>query len=319
MLLNEKEDLSIIIIDSGGVLLSQKFPLKREGVQIITTEHKNQPYQRYLGYLASKSEWLLFLDDDMEPLPATMDYLEHKIEKDGRRFSFFALNFIDKHPDSFLNRSEPSILRSTSSSKLETFLRKISGYPLLPPGKYWSNGVKGPQPSKGGETEYSSGGAFLVRKDVLYKNFNMQLFDLYEKREGKGEDGILSYTASMITKVFFISKTLFLHNDQNNSVYTKNDFQFNRTVAFSRAYLNYEFHRLNNLSLTKAKLKYLNYSFWRLLGLIVNFICNREKRSFSALKGYFLGVYHGHFFKYDQTLSRNSYWKKEALRELGNA
>lgn len=305
----KKEDAKalIIVVDSGD----KKFTIDTKqynNVNVVESKHKNQPFQRFLGYHHTKTDWILYLDDDMEPLESTFKVLNELITEKGNEFGLFALKFMDKHQNSFIKNQKESVLKS---SRMATFFRVFSGYPILPEGIYGRNGVKGIQPKQGGRTYHSGGGAFLVKKEYLYQNFNMQLFDLYESRKGKGEDGILSYTVSKQTNLYYYPKQLFWHNDQANSVYTKNEKQFNKIVAYSRLYLNLEYARLNNKSIFLARLSYLWYSKWRIFGLLINSILRPSKINWNRLKGYVTGVLMALGLNYKKKLENNSYWINE--------
>ena len=258
-----KSDLvsNCIIVDSGG----NNYP-KSCNYRVIQASHKNQPYQRYLGYVASKSDWLLYLDDDMEPITGWEEILFSLIENKGTDTKAFALCFIDKHENSYLKRTESSIFAGSSQTKsIVKVVRMISGYPILNNGEFTFNGVKGSLPKNGGVVKYVGGGAFMASRQVLYRNFNMQLFNLYERRMGKGEDGIIGYTVFKLASIYYCPTPVFVHNDQGNSVYTRNDFEYNKLVAFSRLYLSCEFCRLNGKLIIFGRLSFLNYSFWRVL------------------------------------------------------
>ena len=302
-----------IIVDSGG----NDFP-SSDSYQLIRSSHKNQPYQRYLGYKASTSHWLLYLDDDMEPLEGWDEELEGLISKKGKDgYGAFAIKFEDKHSNSYLGNTEISVFQSKQPNALVKALRWLSGYPILDNGVYKFNGVKGHFPQSGGDVEYIGGGAFLVKRETLYVNFNMQLFSYYEKRMGKGEDGILGYTLSKMGKVYYHSKTLFLHNDQGNSVYTRNDHQFNKVVSFSRAYLSLEYCRLNNKPFILGRLSFINYSFWRLVGLSLNAMLKPSKRKVQSLKGYISGSFAGMSLNFNKKLGKhNKYWELEAEKDI---
>ena len=166
------------------------------------------------------------------------------------------------------------------------------------------------------KVEHCSGGAFLAQSQYLYRNFNMQLFDLYDRREGKGEDGILTYTVSKSIAIYYCADQLFWHNDQGDSVYSSNHFRYNKIVASSRAYLNYEYHRLNNISLYYAQWGYFNYSFWRSLGLLLNFLMRPTLIRWHSLAGYFVGWRSGSTLKFDSTLIRNDEWHERALLDV---
>ncbi|WP_313420143.1 glycosyltransferase [Sphingobacterium multivorum] len=300
----------IIIVDSGNndfnlVALNRK-------VEVYRSSHKNQPYQRFLGFCNTDSKWVLFLDDDMEPMEGWDRDIVEIINKYNEDIGLIGLNFKDLHQHSFLNKNHRSITSSNSSSKFFNFIRKITGYPILSHGIYYKNGVKGAFPTVESFVEHVSGGAFLANKDFLYKNVNFELFSLYEKRLGKGEDGILGYSVSKMAPVVFYPKQLFWHNDQGNSIYTQNHYQFNFVVAFSRLYLNREYYRLNKKSLILAWSSYLNYSIWRIVGLTGNFLIKPSKVRFSALRGYFMGSIKALYFRYNKDLkSVNQYWLTE--------
>ncbi len=302
----ETNNIPIIIVDSGDnkFVNTENHP----NVKIVISKHKNQPFQRFLGYANVKTDWILYLDDDMEPLDDTFKILENLIHEKGEQFGLFALKFLDKHQNSFLKAQKKSVLKT---SKIVAFLRAFSGYPILPEGIYGKNGIRGTQPKHGGQTFYTSGGAFIVKKEYLYKNFNMQLFDLFEKRHGMGEDAILGYTISKQTKLYYYPKQLFWHNDQANSVYTRNDKQFHKIVAFSRLYLNQELARLNNKSIFLARLSYLWFANWRIFGLCVNLVLRPSNVNWNRIKGYITGVFMTFGFRFKSKLENNSYWQNE--------
>ncbi len=302
----ESNKIPIIIVDSGDAKFSNTDNYQE--VKIVISNHKNQPFQRFLGHANVKTDWILYLDDDMEPLEGSFKILENLILEKGKQYGLFALKFLDKHQNSFLKKQKKSILKNL---KIIAFFKAFTGYPILPEGHFGKNGIRGVQPKNGGQTFYTSGGAFLVNKKYLYKNFNMQLFDLFEKRLGMGEDVILGYTISKQTKLYYYPKQLFWHNDQANSVYTKNEKQFNKIVAFSRLYLNLEYARLNNKSIVFARLSYLWFVNWRLIGLALNLIIKPTKINYNKFSGYFKGVLMSFLFKFDSKLRANQYWINE--------
>lgn len=301
-----------IVVDSGDNHFEDS-----DNFRLVRSSHKNQPYQRFLGYRAAKPGWLLYLDDDMEPLTDWDRKLSELLADKGSQYRMFALCFRDKHDQSYLQTTEKSVFSSKKPTPLVNALRWITGYPILPEGRYGANGVKGASPANGGEVEYVSGGAFIGHKDVLYRNFNPQLFNLYDKRLGKGEDGIMGFTTCKETKIYYYPQPLFLHNDQGNSVYTRNDYQFNKLVAFSRAYLSLEYYRLNNGVLLWARWLYFNYSFWRLVGMGLNLILKPTKRKWYGFKGYLNGSSKGIALKFHKDVNKlRAYWDAEVAKDL---
>ena len=308
---------NLIVVDSTSEANQEL--MDNDRVVYLRSSHKNQPYQRFLGYNASSSNWLLYLDDDMEPFDGWGKQLALLVADKGKQYKMFALCFKDKHDQSYLKTTEKSVF-STCNNKLNpiiNMIRWLMGYPILPDGKYGANGVKGKLPKKGGEVQYVGGGAFMGHRDVLYKNFNMQLFNLYDKRMGKGEDGILGYTTSKQTKLYYYPEPLFVHNDQGNSIYTRNDYQFNRLVAFSRAYLSLEYFRLNSNPLALARCLFINYSFWRLVGMGLNLVLKPSKMKWDGFRGYLNGTLKGVALKFHKDVNKlKAYWDEEVAKDL---
>lgn len=287
ILKHERSPEKIIIVDSSVEknLAIQKY----DKVDYIHSSHANQPYQRYVGYLASKSPLIVYLDDDMEIAD------ENAFEKIVCRFEEsnivgLAINFVNDNE--FLNQKVPKskfAFSVKSKKSLLNLFKILSGQVELETGKYWYNGLKGSQPQNGGQTEWFSGGAFAVSRKVLYKNFNFKLFDLYEKGLGKGEDGIMGYTLSKLGTLEFESEILFIHNDKKDSTYTQNFFSFSQRVIYSRLYLSYEFCRLSSRPLWKATVYYHWYVFWRVVGMVINQILSYQESRKEMLRGYLSG------------------------------
>ena len=59
------ENLSKIIVVDSSDSINDKFKTLIK-VKYIHSSHKNQPYQRYLGFMNANADLILYLDDDME-------------------------------------------------------------------------------------------------------------------------------------------------------------------------------------------------------------------------------------------------------------
>ena len=306
---------AIIIIDSS-TSINDDLASQHE-LHYLKTSHQNQPYQRYLGYKKATSKWLLFFDDDMEIIDE--QFVEKIISKlTTSNFVGLGLYFEDKHDQTFLKSMESSVFKSKNEKPgfLTKTFRAFTGYPILESGKVGWNGLRGKQPLDFNSTEWFSGGAFLAKKEFLYQNFNFSLFDLYEKRLGKGEDLIISYTLSKQGMVKFYPEKMLLHNDQQNSVYTNNHFQLAQRVLFSRLFLSYEFARLNKFSFNKTRFLYFRYSFFRTLSVFFNYLIKRNDKQKELLKGNFAALKMAFYFKYVIETNTESYWPLEAEKEL---
>lgn len=266
-LLAHKADFKrIIVVDSSDITNAELE--KIDEVLYLKSKHKNQPYQRYLGYLSSSSEFLLYLDDDMEI--ACDDFMQ--ILKDSVNSNFnlagIAICFEDKHSKTTLSEVPKSLW--SRNNGLISFIRWMTFYPTLPSGRLGYCGIRGKQPQLGGSTEWLSGGAFLANREMLFKNFNFQMFDLFEKKMGMGEDALIGYGLSKQGKLLYLSNLLFYHNDQRDSSYSINQYEFAKRVIYSRLFLSLEKSRLDGKGTLFPYFYFHVYALFRICGQILN-------------------------------------------------
>ncbi|CAN5668881.1 hypothetical protein BH11BAC3_BH11BAC3_19330 [soil metagenome] len=296
---------NIILVDSSDN--SHTILSSDERVIYLRSPHKNQPFQRYFGYIHSKADVLIFLDDDMEV--ANPDFLKiiTSTFKDDL-IAGLAIKFSDKHTDTALAAIPKSILfkRMTGLKKIVGW---ISGYPELPDGKFGLCGLRGKQPLNGGKTEWLSGGAFAARKTALFQNFNFQLFNLFEEKMGMGEDAIIGYGLNKQGVLLYNAALMFYHNDQRDSAYSLDHFAYARRVIFSRLYLSLEKTRLDGSSYIVATLHYHWYVLWRIAGLSINYLLKRNITKSNILKGSFEGWKKACHFKFDKQLKSTASWQ----------
>jgi len=277
----------LIIVDSSEK--AEKKYDKESRIKYIHCPYKNQPLQRYIGFCNSISDFLFFFDDDMRIVDKKcFEYLIKNYNK--KNIVGIQPNF-DYKNKFFDNKIPHSPLRSLARKyKLIGFLRFLGGNPEIANGKFWFNGLRSEINSDTKNIEWLCGPVFSVRRSNLYKNFNFQLFKLYEKNLGKGEDAILGYTLAQQGEIFFHHKKYFYHDDQENSQYTKDIFSYAQRVMYSRLYMSIEFSRLNKSSLLKALFLFLNYGLSRVLILIFNQLIDYQKDRNSMINGYFTGI-----------------------------
>ena len=123
----------------------------------------------------------------------------------------------------------------------------------------------------------------------MYSNFNMQLFDLYEQKLGKGEDGILGYTISLNGLIEAPPNVYFIHNDYSDSSYALDYSNFTKRVMYSRLYLAFEYYRLNNKHIVKGFLRFHHYAIGRILGATINYVLNPNSIQKEIINGYIQG------------------------------
>jgi glycosyltransferase involved in cell wall biosynthesis len=304
----------IIVVDSSEI--ENKELKNRSKVIYLRSSHKNQPYQRYLGFLKSTSDYLLFLDDDMEPASSEIVSVLTSQINIMPDFVGIAINFKDKYKESSLSHIPNTIF--PKGGYISFFLRSLTGYIKLSDGKVGYCGLRGSQPRDGGYTEWVSGGAFLAKRSELYLNFNFQLFNLFDQKMGMGEDVILGYTLSKRGKIYFLPQLLFWHNDLNDSSYSLNHKSFSQRVIFSRLYLTLEVARLRKKSKLFSRIFFYWFTLWRLFGLISNYFLSRDNKIIkeNILKGAFNGLVKSFSFKFDQDNSCKDYWINETTKDL---
>ena len=296
---------SIIIVDSSDAV----HPVLQDYKQLtyLRSAHKNQPYQRWLGYHNSVADVLLFLDDDMEVAnPDFLTIIRHSFL--DNTVSGIAINFEDKHTDTALAAIPRSVLLNKVST-LKNIVGWFTGYAVLPAGKLGLCGVKGKQPLNGGITEWLSGGAFAARKSSLFQNFNFQLFDLFQQKIGMGEDAIIGYGLCKQGVLLYQPALLFYHNDQRDSAYSVDHFAYAKRVIFSRLYLSLEKTRLSHGSYIYAKLHYQWYVLWRLTSLLINYFIKKNSIKSKILKGSIEGWKLALKFKFNKDAATIDKWQ----------
>lgn len=307
---------SIIVCDSSDNLNQALVGLDR--VVYIHSNHKNQPYQRYLGFMLSRSEYLVYFDDDMEIVDLSfLSIFEQKFKDQD-------LVGIQPKMEN-LNDNSTIIVRESLFSKfwqidhwLTNSIRWMTLYPRLDNGKWWYCGLRGSKPDNHEcRLEWLSGWAFAAKRTALFKNINFQLFDLFESKIGMGEDLLIGHCLSKIGTVIYIPELLFLHNDRRNSNYTPDHFSFGKRTMFSRYFLSREYARLNDEPSIKASGIFWYYAFFRITGMMINLIFHHTRADVELFKGTVSGILSLFTFKYKT--DRDSFWMREIFNNIKNA
>lgn len=283
-------------------------------VVYLRSSHGNQPYQRYLGYLSSTAEILVFFDDDMviqenDPFSKIIGLYEDE------NVAAVQPNFIME--TGFLNAQLPKG-KILAFGNVPKFLKRMTGHYRPGEGQFSYCGLRGPKPSNLGTVNYFEGGVFSCKKEAIFQNFNFRLFDLFEKRIGMGEDGILGFGVSRTGKIVYLAESMFLHDDQKDSTYRVNVSGYGKRVAYSRLYLSFEYARLSTTSRFVAFMHFNWFAIWRLLGMIVSQLLHYQSSRTQLFKGYLSGYLKAlGEAKTLVTFDRGEYWENEARHDLG--
>lgn len=298
----------IIVVDSTD---EENCALKgRSGVKYIHSLHKNQPYQRYLGFRLAEADNLVFLDDDMQILDESVFGRIEEVLSDGK---VCGVNLAFENLNEFLSRQQTHQFLMGGSGFKQHIVRAIqafTGRPTIKDGKMWYCGLRGKRVD-GECSEYFLGGAFAAKREALYANFNFNLFTMFEKKIGMGEDVILAYTLSKMGAIYNLPGKSFLHNDKGNSTYTASNKAYQYRVAYSRQYLSNEYARLNRRTKIGAFFITSWYNLWRSIGLFL--LCFRE-REFDGFVGYVKG--HLHSIELFSSKDETNYWMEEINKNL---
>ena len=326
---NRKESLSILV---GQILGCSHLPEKIiivdssidenqevqnfDRVTYVRSSHSNQPYQRYVGYLASSNDILVYFDDDMRIVD------KQCFEKILTIYASNDVvgvqpNFTYEH-DFFDHKIPKSKTRELAKNNiLFKFLKTISGNPSIKDGKFWMAGIRGKSPDDGRSLEWFNGPVFSTKKQFLYKNFNFGMFDLYRDKMGKAEDAILGFTLSNQGNIVHIKDNFFYHDDQNDSTYSLDFVSFGKRVAYSRLYLSFEYSRLLGKSKVLVFLHFNLYILGRILSMFINqiihFDSTRSKIITGYLKGYFRAIADTRLLL---LFHSGGYWRKEAENDI---
>lgn len=305
----------VIVVDSSDE--ENKALMNNERVDYFRSNHKNQPYQRYLGYLKAKSEYIVFFDDDMEIVDPSFLALFQKVFEDESVVGIQP-KMKNLHDDATI-KIESSLLAKLwqKDNLLVNTVRWLTMYPRLPIGKWWYCGLRGPKPgNEECNLEWVSGWAFAARRLAMFQNFNFQLFDLFEQKMGMGEDLLLGHLLSKVGKVKYIPTLLFLHNDQRSSTYTADHFTFGRRTIYSRLFLSLEYARLNQKSFGVSRAIYMYYSLIRICGFAFNYAIKQNPSTKKLMHGYIAGYRLALKFNYDSGNKVKEYWENEINQNM---
>lgn len=244
---------NIIVVDATA---DENKELKSMGdVQYFhDLRHRNQPYQRLVGALASKSDYIIFMDDDLEILDKE---IFGKLLKPLKTKDTVAVTASIKN-ESYPN---PGPFVSSIAGKIALFL---SGLPFARPGKMGLVGHTGKiKKQEITKTEFLHGPIMGFKRSVFLKLPDAHMLSLFDQQMLIPEDKILSIRALRYGNLLYFPETLVRH-PKVESTYFKNLCDYTARVHFSRFIINIELVKNRSKYLKNIySLQFWYYSLWR--------------------------------------------------------
>jgi glycosyltransferase involved in cell wall biosynthesis len=256
----------LIVVDSSDEFNEKLF--NNTKVKYLKSTYKAQPYQRYVGLLSSESEYIVFLDDDLEILfHSVFTDIINVFNQNENIVGVTAK--VDYKSGLFVQDTLKSYSRYLG--KLKPFLEKISLNYTPQYGRISINGNGGGYPLTSSFVDYFPGPNMAFKREVALNLFDENLFEAYSMKIGKGEDKYLSMKANLYGDLYCLANKYYFNHPPIESSYNSGLREFQTKQSFSRymlmkQYMNV-FYNLNQFTI----FVYLWYSSFRLLGSLNNF------------------------------------------------
>jgi len=271
----------IIVIDSSDEI--NKDLSISPIVTYARSSHKNQPYQRYLGYLLANQEWIIYMDDDLE-----------FIDKD-----FFTDISLKINSTEIVGISVGIDYQSIIQEKIKVsynsslfffkIINYLSGVPARDTGKVYLAGMVGALPKKEGVVQYFNGPLMVLKKELLADCFDFVLFSLFERKLAMGEDKAISMSIGLKNNLLYLPKQYFKH-PPIASHYFSDIKSFQKKVSYSRLYLSLIYTKKNKSNMILPYLHYYYFSVWRILISTFRVLVKPSMQNLQLLSGIIEGV-----------------------------
>jgi glycosyltransferase involved in cell wall biosynthesis len=241
----------LIVIDSSDE--PNKFLESKVNLEYKRTSHKSQPYQRYIGYLVSDADIIIFLDDDLSILDPSL-------------FETVLTNFMNNEKLVGLGLGidyHNSINKNLYNSKFSFARRLISNVrKKIPAGEVTRFGQTSELSKVDFYTKFLPGPNMCFKRNSLNGVFDDQLFSLFEKKIGMGEDKVISMRVSKKGEMIYLGSSIFLSHPPISSTYFTNEVEFRAKVLYSRIWIAHQYNKiwpskLNNIYIVVFLLKHL--------------------------------------------------------------
>jgi len=294
---------NIIVVDASDTE-DQKL-MKANNIVYIHSNHKNQPFQRYLGAYMAKNEILVFMDDDIEIIRKDLFTLTLKpYSKDQIIASTCLIDYDNPVGAKLHNKFSIKIY-----DKLPRWMSTLLGNYVPAPGKISFLGFSGPFTKRDQYVEYLNGPYFSVRKDCFLKTYSNMLLELYEQKLGKGEDKSISILLNEFGNLYLTGETCIAH-PATDSHYFVDIQSFYKRATISRYYLTSIYCQKFNKSLLIGVVIFIWYLLWRLIFQLPGLVL-RNITAIERIKGYSSGLKFLLITNFLKNLNYNTSWEDE--------
>lgn len=270
----------VIVVDAS---LSDNDSLRSaSNIRYIRSSHQNQPYQRYVGYLVSDAEIVVFMDDDLEIVDRRI--FDQIIET----YNVYQPNGVSvgiKYENSTNQKLNNTVNPNSYFFKWVNFL---SGVPILKPGRIYPAGLAGPDLKMIGEVDFFHGPFMSFKRSILKDMYDPYLYSLYEVKMGKGEDKVLSMRIGLSKKLIYIPE-IYLNHPPAESHYFSSTKDFFKRLSYSRLYLSQVYSEAKKTPYWLLYIHYIYFMTWRISIALFRFIFKREKTQSEIIAGVIAG------------------------------
>jgi GT2 family glycosyltransferase len=301
-LLDSLQDQSIklntlAIVDgdpSSNIILSllktRLHSLTYDNVLYIPSNHANLPYQRYLGWKVAKQllhKYLVYLDDDL--IPAQEDSLENLLSSLQQANGIIAVTAHILYSLPKNHNNESNLVKMMGDA------RAYKAGSITPSGNRIP--IEFIEGTKYMSVDYLSGGGMAFFVDVVTDDiFSPDLFAMYEKKIGKGEDTILSLRLKNFGNFLYAVNATFKHPENEAVAYPTHGLKKGFAIAYSRRLINDNYRGID-LPSWKDRAALLKSYFGNTILNTVRLIQNPNIIQFSFALGYLVGALRGLFQK----------------------
>lgn len=276
---------SIVVVDSSEITNSAVKEIKR--VIYIHSSHKNQPYQRYLGFLASKGEIVVFMDDDVSIINKDIFkiHLESLTQEGvvGSTVSYIQEGLTNVH------REVGDLRKTGNKCGIINYFWWFTGVPMINEGKVWLAGLRGADLNNSYTESFGGPGTLCFKRGIVPSLFDDVIFSLYEKKMGKGEDKYISMGALKHGELRYNNIPCLVH-PPNDSSYFQDFASFYRRELYSRLLLSKRYLSVKGKWIGWGYLHYYWFAFWRVLIAGIQCTPPSRKGNYQIFKGKIMGV-----------------------------